>query len=98
MCRMYRPKTIVATCIVGSIGKTTTKKMVQAVYQSQEATLCDAGNDNQLDCVGYICQHIPGKTKLWIRKDAEGNLSFGIYERTMGFFCSSGKMAFFDAA
>lgn len=71
MCKLYRRQQISVTAVVGSIGKTTTKKMVQAVYKTQENTLCDAGNDNQLDCVGYICQHIPLKTKLWVQEVSE---------------------------
>ena len=71
LCSMYRNKDVFATAIVGSIGKTTTKKMVQAVYESQEKIFCDAGNDNQLDGVGYICQHVPTKTKLWIQEVSE---------------------------
>jgi len=71
MCRLYRREEIATTAIVGSIGKTTAKKMVQSVFQTQENTLCDAGNDNQLDCVGYICQHIPRKTTLWVQEVSE---------------------------
>ena len=71
MCRLYYSSHVSTTAIVGSIGKTTTKKMVQCVYQSQVPTFCDAGNDNQLDCVGYIGQHIPADAKAWIQEVSE---------------------------
>ena len=71
MCQLYHRDDILVTAVIGSIGKTTTKKMVQAVYARQENTLCDAGNDNQLDCAGYIGQHIPPKTKLWVQEVSE---------------------------
>lgn len=71
MCSLYRQENIPVTAIVGSIGKTTTKKMLRAVYESQEKTFCDSGNDNQLDGVGYICQHVPRKSKQWIQEVSE---------------------------
>ena len=71
MCSLYRQEHIPVTAIVGSIGKTTAKKMLKAVYESQETTFCDAGNDNQLDGVGYICQHIPRKSQQWIQEVSE---------------------------
>ena len=71
MCSLYRQEHIPVTAIVGSIGKTTAKKMLKAVYESQAATFCDTGNDNQLDCVGYICQHVPRKSKHWIQEVSE---------------------------
>ncbi len=71
MCSMYRRDDVPVTAIVGSIGKTTTKKMIKEVYESQYKIFCDAGNDNQLDGVGYICQHVPLKAKHWIQEVSE---------------------------
>lgn len=62
---------IKSTVIAGSIGKTTTKKMVEAVYRKGFNTLCDAGNDNILDSVGSICQHIPEKAQQYIAEFSE---------------------------
>lgn len=60
LCSFYRTTfNIKSTVIAGSIGKTTAKKMVAAVYNQAYKTLCDTGNDNILDSIGYICQHIP---------------------------------------
>ena len=72
MCSYYRKRNAIeATTIVGSIGKTTTKKMVEAVYRTQFDTFCDAGNENQLDGVGYIAQHIPYTSEKWIQEVSE---------------------------
>lgn len=72
MCRYFRGNlNTEVTAIVGSIGKTTTKKMVDCVYSSQYNTFCDPENENQIDCVGYICQHIPPKTIKHIQEVSE---------------------------
>ena len=60
LCAVVRETSDVKTTVVaGSIGKTTTKKMIDAVYSRGFNTLCDSGNDNIIDSVGSICQHIP---------------------------------------
>lgn len=59
------------TVIAGSIGKTTTKKMVEAVYRQAFNTMCDSGNDNILDSVGSICQHLPEKSEQYIAELSE---------------------------
>lgn len=72
MCRaIYNVKPTNVTAITGSIGKTTTKKMLYTVYETAYSTFCDSGNDNQIDCVGYISQHIPLKTEKWIQEVSE---------------------------
>lgn len=71
MCSAYRRDDITAVAITGSIGKTTAKKMISSMYKEQVKTFCDAGNDNQLDCVGYIAQHIPKNSKVWIQEVSE---------------------------
>ncbi|MBR4721083.1 MAG: hypothetical protein IK057_04910 [Clostridia bacterium] len=72
ICSYYRKRNpIEATTIVGSIGKTTTKKMVESVYKTQFETFCDAGNDNQIDGVGYFAQHIPERAEKWVQEVSE---------------------------
>ena len=51
------------TAVCGSIGKTTTKKMINEVYRQGFFTWCDSGNDNILDSIGSICQHVPKKAE-----------------------------------
>ncbi len=72
MCNYYRNLSKVdVTAVVGSIGKTTTKRMISAVYNEEYKTFCDPENENQLDCVGYICQHIPRKTEKLVQEVSE---------------------------
>lgn len=72
MCRYFREQAnIEVTAVAGSIGKTTTKKMVDCVYKTQYNTFCDPENENQIDCVGYICQHIPPKTVKHVQEVSE---------------------------
>lgn len=59
------------TAVAGSIGKTTTKRMITSVYQKQFPTFNDPENENQMDCVGYICQHIPHGTKMLVQEVSE---------------------------
>lgn len=59
------------TAVAGSIGKTTTKRMITSVYQQQFTTFNDPENENQMDCVGYICQHIPSTTKMQVQEVSE---------------------------
>ena len=72
MCSIYRDMaTIKTTVVVGSIGKTTAKKMIEAVYSKGFDTLCDSGNDNILDSIGSISQHIPDKAEQYIAEISE---------------------------
>lgn len=72
MCGYYRKLTNVEiTAVVGSIGKTTTKRMVSSVYSAQFNTFSDPENENQIDCVGYICQHIPSNTVKQVQEISE---------------------------
>ena len=79
MCRFgMRNNLTIPVAICGSIGKTTAKKMIYSVYRTQFKTFCDAGNDNQLDGVGYISQHIPLSNKVWVQEvseDTPGNIT-----------------------
>ncbi len=72
MCSIIRDTAqIKSTVIVGSIGKTTTKKMVASVYKQAFNTHCDSGNDNILDSIGSICQHIPAKSEQLVAEISE---------------------------
>lgn len=72
MCRYFRGlRDVEVTAVVGSIGKTTTKRMISAVYAAQYATFADPENENQIDCVGYIFQHIPKGTSKLVQEVSE---------------------------
>lgn len=72
MCILYnygqRLKTV---AISGSIGKTTAKKMVEAVFKSYYNTLCDANNGNLLDSVGFVVQHVPKNSEAYVAECSE---------------------------
>lgn len=59
------------TVVAGSIGKTTTKRMVNCVYASYYKTFNDPENENQLPCIGYAVQHIPPKTQQQVQEISE---------------------------
>lgn len=85
MCSLVRDTTdIKSTVVIGSIGKTTAKKMIEAVYKKGFKTMCDSGNDNILDSVGSICQHVP---------DNESQLILELSEDTPGFIEQMCKIA-----
>ena len=72
MCKYYRELSdLEVTAVVGSIGKTTTKRMISAVYAAQYHTFADPENENQIDCVGYIFQHIPKGTQKLVQEVSE---------------------------
>ncbi|MBQ2687949.1 MAG: UDP-N-acetylmuramoyl-tripeptide--D-alanyl-D-alanine ligase [Clostridia bacterium] len=72
MCSIYRDfYKIKSTVVLGSIGKTTAKKMVAAVYNQKFNTLYDTGNDNILDSIGSISQHIPTSSEQFIAELSE---------------------------
>lgn len=59
------------TVVAGSIGKTSTKKMVNSVYASHFKTFNDPENENQLPCIGYAIQHIPIGTQHQVQELSE---------------------------
>ncbi len=72
VCGYFRSKSnIQITAVAGSIGKTTTKRMITSVFQEQFNTFNDPENENQMDCVGYICQHIPFGTEKQVQEVSE---------------------------
>ena len=72
MCRYYRDLSeadIIA--VAGSIGKTTTKRMIANVLKTTYNTFGDPENENQIDCIGYACQHIPDKCRKLVQEVSE---------------------------
>ena len=59
--------------VTGSVGKTTTKDMVKAVFIQAEKTFCDVENNNMATLVGYLVQHIPNDTEAYIQEVHEGD-------------------------
>lgn len=59
------------TVVAGSIGKTSTKKMVDSVYSTHFKTFNDPENENQLPCIGYAIQHIPTGTQQQVQELSE---------------------------
>ncbi len=70
-CAVYDAAPLRTIAISGSIGKTTAKKMVDAVFNKNFHTLCDAGNANLLESVGHVCQHIPPKSEVFVAECSE---------------------------
>ena len=72
MCGIYRSfSNVEVTAIIGSIGKTSTKKVINAVYRTHFSTFCDEGNENLLFNAGYHCQHIPNNSEVWVQEVSE---------------------------
>ena len=59
--------------VTGSVGKTTTKDMVKAVFSQTYKTFCDIENNNMATLVGYLVQHIPNGTEAYIQEVHEGD-------------------------
>lgn len=71
-CRYYRElRNISVTAVTGSIGKTTLKRMVQSVYETELKTFCNVVNHNALYHAGYFCQHIPRNYDVMIQEVSE---------------------------
>lgn len=60
-----------STAITGSIGKTTVKYMVDAVYREKYRTLTEPTNDNQPEVIGFTAQHLSKHIDRWIQEVAE---------------------------
>lgn len=72
MCQYFRCKSSAKmTVVAGSIGKTTTKRMINSVYSTFYNTFNDPENENQLPCVGYAVQHIPKLTEMSVSEISE---------------------------
>lgn len=72
MCRYYREqRNISVTAVTGSIGKTTLKRMIQSVYETERRTFCNVVNHNALYHAGYFCQHIPQNYDVMIQEVSE---------------------------
>lgn len=67
---VINPKTV---AITGSVGKTTTKDMVKSVFTQTQNTFCDVENNNMATLIGYLVQHIPDNTDVYIQEVHEGD-------------------------
>lgn len=74
LCRYYRDlqKNISVTAVIGSIGKTTTKNMIGAIYSSMWQTYYTNANDNTYKTIGFAVQHIPPFAEKMIQEVHEG--------------------------
>ncbi len=61
------------TAVVGSIGKTTTKMMLGAVYKQSAKTSCENGNFTNITHILQLCQHISPKYEQMICEISEAN-------------------------
>lgn len=72
LCRYYRElRNISVTAVTGSIGKTTLKRMIQSVYETELKTFCNVVNHNALYHAGYFCQHIPRNYDVMVQEVSE---------------------------
>lgn len=77
MCNLYIQHSMASvTAITGSIGKTTTKKMIECVYGTRGKTLCAADNVNLLNGAGYLAQHISPETKFFVQECSEDTYGY----------------------
>ncbi len=80
MCNLYiRHSSAIVTAITGSIGKTTTKRMIECVYMTNGKTLCAADNVNLLNGAGYLAQHISSETKYFVQECSEDTRGYMTY-------------------
>lgn len=59
--------------VTGSVGKTTTKDMVRSVFDGTKKTFCDVENNNMATLVGYMVQHVPADTEVYVQEVHEGD-------------------------
>lgn len=79
--RMLHPN-VSATLVTGSIGKTTTKRMIESVYEQQYRTFANPTNKNLLSAVGYSMQHIPSETQKIIEEVSEDTPGYAVHSST----------------
>lgn len=81
MCLYFRDlhKNVSTTVVIGSIGKTTTKRMIESVYKQQFNTFTNPTNRNLLCHVGYDVQHIPAKVEKTIEEVSEDTPGYARY-------------------
>lgn len=80
MCEYYRNlHNTSSTIVIGSIGKTTTKRMIESVYKQQKNTFTNPTNRNLLCHVGYDAQHIPSGVEEMIEEVSEDTPGYAKY-------------------
>ena len=80
MCEYYRNlHNTSSTIVIGSIGKTTTKRMIESVYKQQKNTFTNPTNRNLLCHIGYDAQHIPTGIEEMIEEVSEDTPGYAKY-------------------
>jgi UDP-N-acetylmuramoyl-tripeptide--D-alanyl-D-alanine ligase len=81
MCLYFRElhSQVSATLVTGSIGKTTTKRMIESVYKQQYRTVTNPTNRNLLCHMGYDMQHIPSRTEKIIEEVSEDSPGYAFH-------------------
>lgn len=80
LCNYYRNlHKVCITEVIGSIGKTTTKRMIHSVLSTQYKTLSNPTNRNLLCHVGYDVQHIPRNVERVIEEVSEDTPGYAKY-------------------
>ena len=64
----YQKNSTAATVIAGSIGKTTSKEMVECVYKQRFHTFCTPTNGNVLAYLAYEILHMPKKVEQFVQE------------------------------
>lgn len=71
---LKRLRKIPTIAITGSIGKTTTKEMVNIIFQKQyKNVFCNPNNTNMYYIIGHFIQLIPAESEIYIQESHEGN-------------------------
>lgn len=80
MCLYFRElHSVSTTVVIGSIGKTTTKRMIESVYEQQYNTFTNPTNRNLLCHIGYDVQHIPSRVEKIIEEVSEDTPGYALY-------------------
>lgn len=64
---------IPTTVITGSVGKTTTKNLINCVYSEHTRTFCNITNGNTFEYVGFELQRFDKKAKLFVQEVNESD-------------------------
>lgn len=70
---LKRTRKIFTIAVTGSVGKTTTKEMLNMIYQNQNKNVfCNPNNTNMYYIIGHLIQLIPDRCKKYIQEAHEG--------------------------
>lgn len=74
LCAVIQSRSNIKTiAVTGSVGKTTTKDMVKAVFSRKYNVFCDVENNNMATLVGYLVQRIPRECDCYVQEVHEGD-------------------------